>query len=249
MVISAAATVFAERQPLSRYQSVINRQMFGELPADFDPDKMPSEVAKTNGRADAELTKEQEQLKSAVRFSSINITPDGETAVGFTDNSDTKTPHHYYLRVGEKNGPWELKEANAEEQTMTVAKGDIMITLKLGGDSSKEAGATSRNGSASTSGAASHKSPNSGPLSNLRQGRNWKARLLQKLDADAADRKREREEYQARREADEAEKEALKDELASIRESVRKKQEAVAAQPVEETAKAEAKEEPTESEN
>ena len=46
-ILSAAALVAAERQPISRYQSIIDRQMFGALPPDFDPTKMPSEVQRT----------------------------------------------------------------------------------------------------------------------------------------------------------------------------------------------------------
>ena len=97
LVVMLALALQAERQPFSRYQPIIDRQMFGELPADFDPEKMPSEVAKSSAKGEAELTKEQEQIKSAIRFSSINITPSGETAVGFADNSDPKAPRHYYL--------------------------------------------------------------------------------------------------------------------------------------------------------
>ena len=54
-------SALAERQPYERYQTIVDRQMFGPPPADFDPTKMPSEVAKTKAKADQELTKEQER--------------------------------------------------------------------------------------------------------------------------------------------------------------------------------------------
>ena len=41
LIALAALVAAAERQPLERYQSIIDRQMFGELPDDFDPSKLP----------------------------------------------------------------------------------------------------------------------------------------------------------------------------------------------------------------
>ena len=145
LVAAAALSAGAEKQPYSRYATIVDRQMFGPLPAGFDPAKLPSEVTKTSQK---ELTKEQEQLKSAVRFSVINMTPDGQVAVGFTDSSDAKSPRHYYLKVGESRGGWLVKEADPETATMTVAKGEIEVTLTIGGDSAKDAAATAKAGAA-----------------------------------------------------------------------------------------------------
>ena len=83
----AALAAAAERQPLERYQSIIDRQMFGALPNDFDPSKLPSEVQKSS-RSEKELTAEQEKLRSAIHFSVINVRSDGRVEVGFTDNTD-----------------------------------------------------------------------------------------------------------------------------------------------------------------
>ena len=145
---TAAVSALAEAQPYSRYQSIVARQMFGPLPPDFDPAKMPSEVTRSSASQRAELTKEQEKLKSAIRFSVINMTPDGQVAVGFTDSSDAKSPRHYYLKVGESRGGWLVKEADPETATMTVAKGEIEVTLTIGGDSAKDAAATAKAGAA-----------------------------------------------------------------------------------------------------
>ena len=74
--VAASATAVAERQPYDRYQSIVDRQMFGPLPPNFDPTKSPAEVSKGSGSAaEKELTKEQEKVKSAIRFSVINVTP------------------------------------------------------------------------------------------------------------------------------------------------------------------------------
>ena len=144
--VFAALSASAEKQPYSRYEKIVERQMFGELPPGFDPTKMPSEVARASGKQEQELTKEQEQLKSAIHFSAINVTPDGATAVGFTDNSNPKAPVHYYLKKGEERDGWKVEAADAKTATMTVVKGDIEVTLTLGGNSGKGGGTTAARG-------------------------------------------------------------------------------------------------------
>lgn len=134
----ATLMLFAERQPYERYQSIVDRQMFGAPPPGFDPTKPPSEVSKADAReAEAQLTKEQEQIRSAIHFSVINVTPSGETAVGFTDNGDSKNPVHYYLKVGEQRNGWLVKEADPVKATMTIAKGEVEVSLSIGGNSAK----------------------------------------------------------------------------------------------------------------
>jgi len=147
--VMSALALFGERQPLDRYQSIIDRQMFGPLPPNFDPTKSPSEVSAKDERAkEQELTKEQEQVKSSIHFSVINVTPAGDTAVGFTDNSDSKNPKHYYLKVGESRDGWTVKEADPLAASMTIAKmtqqGEIEVSLTIGGNSAN--GGTKRVG-------------------------------------------------------------------------------------------------------
>ena len=194
----AAATLFAERQPFSRYQSIVDRQMFGELPAGFDPTKMPSEVARSSAKQGQELTKEQEKLQSAIHFSAINITPEGSTVVGFTDNSNPKTPVHYYLKVGETRDGWKVVEADPKAATMTVAKDDIEVSLSLGGNSGKGAGQTKSRGGA--------EEPAAGGLHGIKTLRSRRAQR----EAEAAAREKLRAEQAAR----EAEKEAEREEQA-----------------------------------
>lgn len=148
LVLLSTATVFAERQPLERYGSLIERQMFGQPPPGFDPTKMPNEVAKTSSKEEKELSQEQEKVKKAIRFSVLNVTPSGETVVGFSDNGDPKNALHYYLKVGESQNGWTVKAADPEAATMTIEKDGIEVTLKLGGDSSTETDAVSRVGGA-----------------------------------------------------------------------------------------------------
>ena len=53
----------AERQPLERYQSIIDRQMFGQPPPNFDPSVPPSQVQK--GAADEKQLTRFEKLDSS----------------------------------------------------------------------------------------------------------------------------------------------------------------------------------------
>ena len=230
----AFSAAYAEKQPISRYQSIIDRQMFGPLPPGFDPSKSPNEVQKTSSKEEKQLTQEQEKLQSSIHFSVINVTPEGTTAVGFTDNSDPKAPVHYYLKVGEKRNGWEVKEADANKASMTIAKGDIEVSLTLGGNSAKDGG-TSRAGGAAPA-AASGATRRSGMLGGGLLGGSLRARRLQRQQAAEADAAKQREEQAAKdaerqaqaeqekvqREAERAEQRqqllAIQEELKKVRE-------------------------------
>ena len=253
VAFAAALSLFAERQPYERYQSIVDRQMFGAPPPGFDPTKPPSEVSKTEAReAEAQLTKEQEQIRSAIHFSVINVTPGGETAVGFTDNGDPKNPIHYYLKVGEQRNGWLVKEADPVKATMTIAKGDVEVSLSIGGNSAKggavaKATTTAAPAAATTAATASQGIPRQGvsgarpaaaagnttQLNSLRsrrllreQQRQQEAAEREAAQAEAEERRREDE---ARREEErlqrEAEREEQRAQLQLIKEELRKARE------------------------
>lgn len=138
---SALAVCGAADVPFSYYETIVARQMFGAPPVNFDPEKMPSEVAKTKA---AEMTKEQERVMKAIRFSVLNVTPSGEVAVGFTDSGDPKNPLHYYLKVGEEQNGWRVKAADKDAATMTIEKEGIEVTLRLGSDSASDPSSVNR---------------------------------------------------------------------------------------------------------
>jgi len=227
LALTAVVSVtFAERRSFSHYQSIVDRQMFGALPPGFDPTKLPSEVSKTEQK---QLTQEQEKLQSAIHFSVINVAPDGSTVVGFTDNSDPKSPVHYYLKVGESRNGWEVREADAAAATMTIAKGDVEVSLSLGGNSAKGGGTTAKVGEANAAGAGRK---GGGLLGgSLGARRRMRAQLAQeeqaKRDAAAAVKEVERlaqvEEEKAQREAERAEQRqqllAIQEELKRVRET------------------------------
>ena len=247
------AAVWAERQPYSRYESIVQRQMFGPVPEGFDPTKNPSEVARGReaSRDEVEVRREQEKLRSAIHFSVINVTPGGETAVGFTDNSDRKEPLHYYLKVGETRDGWTVKEADAVAKSMTIVKDDVEVSLTLGGNSASVAGATQRVGGArggnvekamktrslgslltSTPRAVSQDEVALGnTLRDRRRARLERERKQQELnEAEKAQREAAREAARKEQEAKEAEEKAIRDaerenskrELAEIRSAMEK---------------------------
>lgn len=227
----SVSALFAEKYEFERYQPILDRQMFGALPAGFDPTVLPKNAVKSEER---ELTKEQEKLQSAIHFSVINITPDGTVAVGFTDNSDSKNPVHYYLKVGERRNGWEVKEADPLKATMTIAKGDVEVSLAIGDNSAKSKGATTR------AGAPAENTPG-GTLRTLRRSRlggggeggsplslgmslreRRAAREQERQVAEAAAREKaeqERAQREADREAQRQELQAIRDELKAQREA------------------------------
>ena len=210
-------SAFAEKQPITRYQSIIDRQMFGPLPPGFDPTKSPNEVQKTSSKDERQLTQEQEKLQSSIHFSVINVASDGQTEVGFTDNSDPKAPKHYFMKVGESRDGWTVKEADAEKATMTIAKGDIEVSLSLGGNSAKDGG-TSKAGSAPAAAANGMRRP--GLLGGGLMGGSMRARRLQRQQAAAADEAKRQEEQAAK----DAERQAQAEQEKQQREQERAEQ-------------------------
>lgn len=142
--ILLALAAAAEKHPLERYRQIIERQMFGPLPDDFDPAKMPSEVAKTSQRGAKELTKEQEELKKAVHFSVLNVRQTGEIEVGFSDLAEKDAPKHYFLKVGESQDGWKVESADKDSATVTLEKDGVVLELSLGDNSAKGGGSAKK---------------------------------------------------------------------------------------------------------
>ena len=238
LVAGLGLAVWAEKQPLERYQSIIDRQMFGPLPKDFDPEKLPSEVARSgSAAAERQLTKEQEVLQSAIRFSVINVERDGKTAVGFTDSSDPKAPVHYYLRVGETQNGWNVKEADPMQATMTLVRESdgVEVTLKLGDSSGKDSVKAGSAGaatvSAATAPAVGERRPGllgaGGSLRARRMQRQQEARAAaakqqEEQAAKDAERQAQAEQEKQQREQERAEQRqqllAIQEELKKVRE-------------------------------
>ena len=211
-------SAFAEKQPIERYQSIIDRQMFGPLPPGFDPTKSPSEVQKSSAKEEKQLTQEQEKLQSAIHFSVIDVRPDGAVAVGFTDNTDPKAPRNYFLKVGESRDGWTVKEADPDAATMTIAKDDIEVSLSLGGNSAKDGGTAKAGGAAPA--AANAGGRRSGLLGGGLTGGSLRARRLQRLQEAQANAAKQQEELAAK----EAERQAQAEQEKQQREAERAEQ-------------------------
>ncbi len=248
MVVCCGAAVFAEEEEveaqeqveqveqaeqtergkfkIERYQDLIERQMFGEPPEGYDPTKPPEGKNRRNAsssREERELEQQQEKLKSAIHFAAINVAPNGEVYVGFTDNSVPKVPRTYYLKVGEvrEGVDWVVKEADAKEKTMTIENKDgIEVALTLGGDSSKGAGSTARAGGGSKS-VMSSKTWKKGSLAN-RMFAAPDSGVKSQEEAEFGNTMRDRR--KARREREKMD-EAKRAELEQMREAARQEEE------------------------
>ncbi len=219
LVFSLTAAVFAEKQSFDRYQSIIDRQPFGQPPAGFDPQKMASEVSRTDGAAaEEQLTMEQEQIQKAVSFSVMNVEADGSVMVGFADRSDPKAPKHYYLAVGETQDGWFVKACDPSEETLTIVKDEVEATLKLG-DNSNPAQKTGRGARPMTLQA----SPASVPARSTLLGRRFGATAEQPSSYRGRRARREMEEAQAKAAAEAREQERKRQaEEAAAREAAEK---------------------------
>ena len=100
---------------------------FGALPANFGQVvQEPSQVQDA-----AQIQAEQQKLAKQINMSCVNVTPDGTTAIGFTD-LDAKPPVNYYLLVGATAGGWSVVAADYDEEWAQISKDGVTITLKLG---------------------------------------------------------------------------------------------------------------------
>ena len=123
---SAATTDSYTPVPFEHYQPILDRMPFGALPPGFGE---AAPAAPT--QSEAQVQAEQQKLAKQVNMSCINITPDGSTAIGFTDLS-AKPPVNYFLRVGSSANGWNVVAADYDEEWAQIQKDDITITLQLG---------------------------------------------------------------------------------------------------------------------
>jgi len=112
--------------PFDHYQPILDRMPFGALPANFNGAVDPAAA-----KAEAQVKAEQQALAKKVNMSAVNVTPDGSTAIGFTDLS-VNPPVNYYVRVGGSSGGWNVLSADYDAETASIEKDGVTITLKLG---------------------------------------------------------------------------------------------------------------------
>ena len=113
--------------PFGHYQPILDRMPFGSLPSDFNAVPVDPSTLKN----EAQVKADQQTLAKKINMSAVNITPDGRTAIGFTDLSQTP-PINHYLLVGASADGWTVVSANYDEDAATIEKDGVVITLKLG---------------------------------------------------------------------------------------------------------------------
>lgn len=124
--LAAAATATGTApQPFEHYQPILDRMPFGAPPPPGDA------AAAAPAATDAQLQADQQKLAKQINMSCINVTPGGQTAIGFTDLGE-KPPQNYYLLVGDTGGGWTVLGADYDEEWAQIEKDGVTITLKLG---------------------------------------------------------------------------------------------------------------------
>ena len=237
VALGVAAELAAETALPEKYQAVVSRHPFGEPPPGFDPKKAYVDGL-SNAKEDKEISAMQEEIVKNVSFSVINQESDGTVMVGFSDNTDSKQPHHYYIRVGETKNGWTVKEADTVAKTMTLVKDGIEVELSLGdksGSAKTAATAQQKGGSAAEPSrgrvaAEGAPAPMSG-FSHSRLARHRREVEKMKADMEAAKRKEEadRKAREEERLAREEERNEQRMQLEAIREELRRNREEKAA--------------------
>jgi len=110
--------------PFSRYEIIIDRKPFGTPP--------PAAAAPAAvDNAAVQQAQEEQKLARQINMVAVNKPPAGKTAVGFIDKSE-KPERNYYINVGETVNGFTVVEASYEDETATLRKDEVTITLKLG---------------------------------------------------------------------------------------------------------------------
>ena len=140
------AALAAETIAFERYQTIIDRQPFGQPPPGFNPSQMASEVQKgVAAAAEVELTVEQQELQKVVGFSVLNRNgEDYWVGISVPSAGDPKQPSHYYMKVGDTRDGWFVKSADPLKKTAVVVKDGVEIELTLGTPFNGGAGANAK---------------------------------------------------------------------------------------------------------
>lgn len=124
-----------------RFKTILDRMPFGRPPPGFNPDAPGGAGDGRHDSADgaeaaaaAEASEVEQQIISSVKVSMLNRTGDGRIFVGFTDSS-VQPAKNYLLELGEKREKceWEVVGADPDNRQVTLSKGGVEATLKLGG--------------------------------------------------------------------------------------------------------------------
>lgn len=113
----------------AKYQPILDRMPFGPLPAGLNADGTPDPSQEP--QTPEALPVDQQQLAKQVKMSCVNISPDGETMVGFSDLG-AKPQRNYYLAVGDTQDGWTIVGADYDKEWAKLGKDGVEITIQLG---------------------------------------------------------------------------------------------------------------------
>ena len=126
------------------YQTIPERMPFGRPSASFDPNNPSTplaseddDVVETDDPADeAELEKIAENIRATVRVCALNVLPDGQTVVGFTDGTYTPARSRL-LAQGQSADGWTVLEIDVAARSVVLERDGVAVNLTLGGYSSE----------------------------------------------------------------------------------------------------------------
>ena len=230
--VIAAGALFAEKQPLERYQAIIDRRPFGQPPPGYDPDSTVLDTASAAAGGGAltpeELSQEQAELQRAVGFSMMNINTDGSVSVGFNDASVPGAPKSYYMREHETREGWTVKSVDVYEQTAVLKLGATAKNDAKGGARGANRGAGMSPGRSPLLGGGNRFGNGEGMMSHAsrRARREQEAAAAERARAEQEAERKRREEETAAKEAEEkaareAEREATRQQLQALQEALR----------------------------
>ena len=111
--------------PFSDYAVILERKPFGVPPA------APEQAAPAQDAVALQQSQAEQKLAKQINMVAVHKTPAGRVAVGFIDKSE-KPERNYYINVGDTVNGYTVVEASFEDETATLQKDEVTITLKLG---------------------------------------------------------------------------------------------------------------------
>ena len=139
LILGAAFTAAAFDSGFKPYRTIIERMPFGRPPADFDPDA-PGTRAQSKKAAepdptatDLEKEKIAERIRATVRVCALNVPPNGEPVVGFTDSAYTP-PRSHLLAQGQTADGWTAVEIDTEARRAVLERDGVSVKFALGGE-------------------------------------------------------------------------------------------------------------------
>lgn len=139
LLLGAVLAAVAVDDDFKPYQTILERMPFGRPPAAFDPDNprasvpSKSDVESEEPATNPEQEKLAEYIRSVVRVCALNVPPDGEPVVGFTDASHTP-PRSHLLARGQTADGWTVLDIDTDACRAVLSREGVSVSLILSGN-------------------------------------------------------------------------------------------------------------------